>query len=129
MNNNPANSLEFWLQIKSEFEQSTEETYICHGSDTFGLEWGDWLPTNPKFKKKCYLLATEFLKETDNVFYNAPDYSQDAGGILFSCGVALMEKIYKSVEFKTFLDKANERDKYNRQVRLDFINWCINKFQ
>lgn len=124
-----SNQLEFWQKVKAEFEQTTEEIYICHGSESFGLEWGDWLPTNPKFKKKCYLLATEFLKETGNDFYTAPDYSKDAGEILFSCSVVLLDKIYKSVEYKTSLVKEKELAKYIRQVRLDFINWCINKFQ
>jgi len=129
MINNPANSLEFWQKVKAEFEQSTKEIYICYASETFKSEWCIFSHSGSRFRAQCCSLANQFLQETGNDFYTAPDYSKDAGGILFSCSVALMDKIYKSVEYKTSLDKANERDEYNRQVRLDFINWCINKFQ
>ena len=51
------------------------------------------------------------------------------GKFYLAVSVVLLDKIYKSVEYKTSLVKEKELAKYIRQVRLDFINWCINKFQ
>lgn len=107
MINNPANSLEFWQKVKAEFEQSTKEIYICHGSNIFAEWWG-----KPYFRKKCQLFAKLFLAESGNKSHT------------ISANCVKQGALFVRITLHAYDDRQ-----IHRQVRLDFINWCINKFQ
>jgi len=103
---------EFWLQIKSEFEQAIGASYLCNGSNIFA-EWWD----KPYFRKKCQLFAKLFLAESGNKSHTISADAKDQFGALF---VRITLQVVRS---------PYDDRQINRQVRLDFINWCINKFQ
>lgn len=93
-------SLDFWHVVKMEFLK-TQYFFLCPASVIFEYGW-HW------YNKEIKELADEFLKNSD--YFN-----------LFTIGNGVLfehDGTYESI--------TNE---IRRQIRIDFINWVIEKFK
>ncbi len=91
----------FWLQVKEEYENTyLESVFICHSSEVFA---DAWYSDN---KEPIMELATEFKGD------EYPEFCVESF-VLFCVG----NNSYNVVDFT-----------YRRKIRIDFIDWCIEKF-
>lgn len=97
-------SLEFWQQVKAEYIKS-EYVYLCAISNIFEYAW-HW------YNKDIKQLCSEFLKDKNNTHYLKLFFV--GRGVLFETRSKSAEKVTNSIR---------------RQVRLDFFDWCIEKFK
>lgn len=95
------NSKEFWEKVKEEYNPKNS-IFICASSKEFFMVWGD--KNNQQEIKK---LAKEFL---DYKFWRLKYWRFKIGDDTIF--VSLL-KIYA---------------KYHKNIRLDFINWCIKRY-
>lgn len=91
-------SKEFWETVKSEYNK---DSFICWSSATFSEKW----ITDE---------GMQYIKELAEEFLDSDNFSTKMVG---SLGVLFTSKIYQPVKDREWVD-----------VRVDFIDWCIKKF-
>lgn len=98
-------SKEFWEMVKYEFSQSKKvQPYLCFRSPLFETAWNNWFHG---CKQSILNLGKEFIIEQH-------DYK-----LIFTVGETYL--------FCLTTD-YNDWQNIKMAVRLDFINWCIQKY-
>lgn len=96
---------EFWLNTQVDFVRKSSECYFCDASLNFKEKWKE----SPKFCEECRALAEQFVRENN-----------------IKVDDLLSEDELFCIEWNQatpFIDWSNKM----REIRLNFLNWIINK--
>lgn len=100
---------EFWIQVQKEFLDEPRTGYLCIGSPTFREVWENVFDIREvhRIREVCRI----HIRKLRDQFLRAR-------------GLRAMHPLFDQSSYLF----VGESKLYNRQIRLDFLNWLVNEY-